>query len=136
MMVPVQEAFSQFKATGLEKILHEINEKGGFKASVLATTDGLPIAIVPPVYDSDTISAMVAMVLDAIQRAQSRLGFARVDEVSAVDDGKMRLVCRYFSLDDESFILAVVVPPNRRYRSLTNQAISRVRQIWRLSSLS
>ncbi len=121
---------ANFKAIALESLLREINEKGGFSASVLATADGLPVAVVPPVYDSEIISAMVALVRGAIERAQTQLNFARVDEVSAVDDDKIRLVCRYFEVEDEPFILAVVVPPERSYRQLTNQAIRRVRAVW------
>ncbi len=121
---------ASFKAIALEALLREINVKGGYSASVLATADGLSVAVVPPVYDSEIISAMVALVRGAIERAQTQLNFARVDEVSAVDDDRIRLVCRYFEIEDEPFILAVIVPPEKSYRQLTNQAIRRVRQVW------
>ena len=47
--------------TVFEKVLHRMNEAGGFEASVLASGDGLPIASVPSDYDFQTVAAMVAV---------------------------------------------------------------------------
>jgi hypothetical protein len=57
------------------------------------------------------------------------MGFKRMDEVSLVDDDKFRLVCRGFNVEDSQFILTVIVPPNKTYRRLTNEAIKEIEKI-------
>jgi predicted regulator of Ras-like GTPase activity (Roadblock/LC7/MglB family) len=111
-----------------ERALKVMNQEGHFQAAVLTTRDGLPIATVPPSFDPDTSAAMVALVREVIHRAQSQLRLAEVDEVSLVDSDRKRLVCRYFSHDGEDFILAIIAPPDHRYRRVTAQAIHIIKE--------
>lgn len=39
----------------LRRILREMNEEGQFKASVLVSAEGLPVAVVASPFDNDTI---------------------------------------------------------------------------------
>ncbi len=130
MAVNQVEEVPGFKQVSLNQLLTELNRQGGFSASVVATGDGLPIASLAPGLDTDTVAAMVAFVRGVVERARGQMGFARVDEVSVVDDDRIRLVCRYFVIADEALILAVVLPANQRYRKLTNQAVKAIKQIW------
>jgi predicted regulator of Ras-like GTPase activity (Roadblock/LC7/MglB family) len=112
------------------KILHNMNEAGSFKASFLADAQGLPVAAVTSSYDTDTASAMAALVRNAIEQAQVRIELAEADEVAVRSNDKMRLISRYFTVGDETLILVVVAPPDRSYRRLTNQAIKALRAAW------
>ena len=116
--------------TVFEEILHWMNEEGQFEASVLASGDGLSIATVPSGYDFDVIAAMVAVLAGVAGETQSRVGLGGLDEVSVFAEDRIRLVCRYFTAAGEEFILAVVVPPNRCYRSATNRAIREMKRRW------
>jgi hypothetical protein len=58
------------------------------------------------------------------------LNLAQVDELSLVGDDRTRLACRYFSLDGQDLVLAVLVPSEHYYRRRTNQAIRKIRQSW------
>ncbi len=114
-----------------ERTLERINREGGFEFSVLATSDGLPIATVPSDYDPDITAAMVALLRSAARETQDHVGLAQLDEVSARASDNIRLVCRYFKVDGEDFILAVAVPSHQRYyRRLTNLAIKELRAAW------
>jgi predicted regulator of Ras-like GTPase activity (Roadblock/LC7/MglB family) len=113
-----------------EETLERINTEGGFEASILASSDGLPIATAPSGYDTDTTAAMVALLRTVARETQDQVGMAQLDEVSALAGDRIRLVCRYFRADDEDFILAVVVPPRRCYRRLTNRAIKEITEAW------
>lgn len=115
-----------------EETLERINREGNFEASVLATPDGLPIATAPAGYDSDVTAAMVALLKSVAQQTQDHVGMAPLDEVSVRASDHIRLVCRYFRVDGEDFILAVVVPREQRYhRQLTNRAIRELTLTWR-----
>ncbi len=112
------------------KILHDMNEAGNFRASFLVDAQGLPVAAVTSGYDTDTASAMAALVRNVIEQAQTRIDLAEADEVTVRGNDKMRLVSRYFTVGDEALILVVVAPPDRAYRRLTNRAIKALRVAW------
>ena len=115
-----------------EEILESVNKEGSFEASMLASSDGLPIATVPSDYDTDIIAAMVALLRNVARETQDHVGLAQLDEVSTRARDSIRLVCRYFSVNDEDLILAVVVPSQQRYyRRLTNRAIREINLAWR-----
>lgn len=114
-----------------EKTLERINREGDFEASILAGSDGLPIATAPSGYDTEITAAMVALLRSVARQTQDQVGMAQLDEVSVRASDKIRLVCRYLSVNDEDFILAVVVPAHQRYyRRLTNQAIKEIKLAW------
>jgi predicted regulator of Ras-like GTPase activity (Roadblock/LC7/MglB family) len=114
-----------------EETLKRVNGEGSFEVSMLASSDGLPIATVPSDYDTDVTAAMVALLRRVAQEMQDSVGLAQLDEVSVRASDKIRVVCRYFRVDDEDLILAVVVPSDRRYyRRLTNRAVREIKLVW------
>ncbi len=119
-----------WKEMTFARILHDMNEAGNFRASFLVDTQGLPIAAVTSGYDTDTASAMAALVRNVIEQAQTRIDLAEADEVAVRGNDKTRLVSRYFTVGDETLILVVVAPPNRPYRRLTNRAIKALQAAW------
>jgi len=118
-------------AVSFEETLERINREGQFEASVLATSDGLPIATAPSGYDTDVTAAMVALLRSVAKQTQDNVGMAALDEVSVRASDHIRLVCRSFQIDGEDLILAVVVPREQRYyRQLTNRAIRELTLTW------
>jgi hypothetical protein len=110
----------------VEAQLRKLNKEGNFMASLVADVQGLPIAAVDSEYSTERIAALSALVQDASLRAETQLGFKKMDEVSLVDDDKVRLVCRYFEVGDNTFVLSCVVPAYQAYRRLTNTAIKEI----------
>ncbi|MCJ7567517.1 MAG: roadblock/LC7 domain-containing protein [Anaerolineales bacterium] len=113
----------------LEEVLEQMTDNGDFKAIVLASDEGLPLAAVPSPYDSDTTAAMVALLQRVSREARDQLDMAKVDEVTISDCERIRLVCRYLEVDGDLLILAVMVPPNAYYRRVTNRAVRRIKDI-------
>ncbi|HHJ07468.1 MAG TPA: hypothetical protein ENK24_08200 [Anaerolineae bacterium] len=111
-----------------------MNKKGDFPISVLADSQGFPIAFAAaPDQDPAIQSAVVALVQKATAQAGSQLGMSQTDEISLYDTEGRRLICRPFNVNDHSLILAVLVPDKRQsYRRLTNTAVSAVKRQWRL----
>jgi len=112
------------------RILEKMNEAGQFNASFLVDAQGLPVAAVTSGYDTDTASAMVSMVRNAVLQLQNGINLAEADEVTTRGNDKMRLISRYFKLGEEALILVVISPPNRSYRKLTSQAIRAIKSTW------
>jgi predicted regulator of Ras-like GTPase activity (Roadblock/LC7/MglB family) len=119
----------QPEPTSLSDILYAVLEEGRFQAVMLASADGLPIARAPAGYKSDLAAALVAMLRKASGEAQSQLGLAEVDEVTVRSRDRVSLVCRRLDLRTEELILVVTVPPGRRYRRTTNQAIAQIKAL-------
>lgn len=113
----------------LEAQLRRLNEEGQFLASLVADVQGLPIAAVNSQYNTEMIAALSALVRDVSSRAENQLGFKKMDEVSLVDDDKVRLVCRYFAVGEQTYILSCVVPAYQTYRKLTSTALREVEKI-------
>lgn len=115
--------------TSLAGVLCALCEAGQFQAVVLASTDGLPIATAPVGYDSDLAAALVAVLRKVSGEAQSQLGLAEIDEVTVRSHDRVFLVCRRLDVGFEELILAAIVPPGRRYRRVTNQAIKQIKAL-------
>ncbi len=128
---------SQQECSDFETILHGLNTAGSFVASIIASHEGLPVAVAPtpPLHDPDSIAAMVTMVKEFIQQTQAQLSLAEVDEVSIVVRDHSRIVCRYFDLEGQSFVLAVITGPNSSYRRLTNRAVKEIQRSWQGSAV-
>lgn len=114
----------------IERILRDITKKGGFSGAVVATSDGLPIAMVgTSKVDTKLIGAVAASIKDLARRAHQEL-----DEISLRDKKGKLVVSRYFSITAPqgqfNLLLAVQVPEKRAYRRLINLAVKRIQQVW------
>jgi len=112
--------------TSFEQILQEAYQQGGFEAVVLASSEGLPIAVVPLDYQADAVAAMVALLQQVGSQARRELGLGELDEVTVLDRTRTRLVCRHLVVGDEDLVLATAVRPGATYRRITTAAIRRI----------
>ena len=74
---------------------------------------------------------MVALLQKVSKEARQELGMAELDEVTVFDRAGTRLVCRFFSLDGEDLILALMVSPKARYRRASTWAIRQFHDLCR-----
>ncbi len=110
------------------EILNDMNQEGGFSRSVLATSEGLPIASAPVNPDSELASAMVAMLQQAASETGDQFQLPPIDEFTIRTENKLHLICRMIKIDSDMMILGVVVPPGQLYRRVTNKAITSIRE--------
>lgn len=111
------------------EILEDMNQEGGFDRSVLATSEGLPIASYPMQPDHELASAMIAMFQQAGVETQDRLDLAAVDEVTIRTEDHVRLVCRRIQSGDDWICLCALVPAGSFYRRATNRAVRRINEL-------
>lgn len=131
-MIPQNE--TKHGSSQLSEILQEMNEAGGFAVSVLTDQHGFPLASAARSGDDpDTQSAVVALIQKTMAQATNHLGIGQTDEISLFDHEGNRLVCRPFEVNGYQLILAVRIDDRHKaYRRLTNQAIRKISQAWRL----
>jgi predicted regulator of Ras-like GTPase activity (Roadblock/LC7/MglB family) len=113
----------------LSDVLLQMNTKGGFVRSVLATSEGLPIASAPVEPDFELASAMIAMLGQVSVETQDHLGLSPVDEVTIRTDQNVHLVCRTILSGQDWVCLCAQVPPGKAYRRVTNKAVRQIRKI-------
>lgn len=116
-------------STPFSEILEEMNQEGGFTRSVLATSEGLPIASCPMQPDHELASAMIAMLQQAGVETQDHLNLASVDEVTIRTEDSMHLVCRRIQSGSDWICLCALVPAGSYYRRATNRAVRRIIEI-------
>ena len=114
----------------IEDILRDMIQKGNFGGAVVATSDGLPIAMVGEAeVDTNLLGAIAASIEDLAKRAHQEL-----DEISLRDKKGKLIVNRYFCIvapqGEFNLLLAVQVPERKNYRRLVNQAVKRIQQVW------
>lgn len=115
--------------SNFSEILEEMNQEGGFDRSVLATSEGLPIASCPMQPDHELASAMIAMLQQVGVETQDNLNLAAVDEVTIRTEDQMHLVCRRIQSGSDWICLCALVPAGAYYRRATNRAVRRISQI-------
>ncbi len=109
-----------------------MNKEGNFPISLLTDNEGLPFASSADDHlDSDTHSAVVALIQKAAVQVIRHIGMAKVDEISLSDGNYQRLICRPFEIGKQELILAIMLTHKEQsHRRLTNQAISKIKSVW------
>jgi len=120
--------------TVLDDILQKMNGLGRFQAAILASSEGLPIANASSSDDAGVTAAMVALLQGVGKQTRQQLGLAELDEMILTSRDRRRLVCRYFAVDGDELILAVMVEPGGYYRQATSWAMREVDAAWRSRS--
>ncbi len=109
----------------LERTLKTVLRVGEFLGAVVATADGLPLAMAGGGADTELMAGVAAWLKDFAERTPATL-----DEIVGRDRQGTRLVSRYFNVGNDQLLLAVSVPPRRSHRHLTNSAIREIQQVW------
>jgi len=108
----------------IENILKSLVHHGSFTSAVVASKDGLPIAMIGQT-NAAMIAAVAASMKDLAERAHQGL-----TEIATRDDQGNKIVSRYFLINGDLLLLAIQLPANRPYRKLTNLAIDDIKKVW------
>lgn len=113
------------RQTALQRTLREMIQGGQFRAAVVASIDGLPLATAGRSADKELMAGVAAWLKEYAERTHVSL-----DEIVARDTQGNCFVSRYFNVGDDPLLLAVKVPPGRPHRRLTNKAIREIKRVW------
>jgi predicted regulator of Ras-like GTPase activity (Roadblock/LC7/MglB family) len=113
------------RQTALERALRTLIQEGQCRGAVVASIDGLPLAMAGRSGDKELMAGVAAWLKEFAERTHTSL-----DEIVARDTRGNRFVSRYFSVGNNQLLLAVNIPPGRAYRRLTNKAIKEIQRVW------
>jgi len=113
------------RQTALERTLRALIQEGRFRAAVVASIDGLPLAMAGRNADQELMAGVAAWLKEFAERTH-----ISPDEIVARDTQGNRLVSRYFSVGNDPLLLAINVPAGQAHRQLTNKAIKEIQRIW------
>jgi predicted regulator of Ras-like GTPase activity (Roadblock/LC7/MglB family) len=113
------------RQTALERTLRILIQEGQFRGAVVASIDGLPLAMAGRSADKELMAGVAAWLKEFAERTHISL-----DEIVARDTQGNRIVSRYFSVGNDPLLLAVSIPPRRTHRRLINTAIREIQRIW------
>ena len=100
----------------LPEILEQMNEEGGYLASILAREDGLLVAsAVAPTTNGDVVAAMSGIVASTAERMQKELNLGSVKDITIRCTGGKAVFKKIRSGSSESFIIAALMPRRVRY---------------------
>jgi len=109
----------------LERTLRALVQEGQFRAAVVASIDGLPLAMAGQNADQELMAGVAAWLKEFAERTHNSL-----DEIVVRDTQGNRLISRYFNVGNDPLLLAINVPPGQSHRQLTNKAIKEIQRIW------
>jgi predicted regulator of Ras-like GTPase activity (Roadblock/LC7/MglB family) len=113
------------RQTALERTLRTLIQQGQFRGAVVASIDGLPLAMAGRSTDKELMAGVAAWLKEFAERTHVSL-----DEIVALDTRGNRFVSRYFNVGNDPLLLAVSVPRGRTHRRLINRTIREIQQIW------
>lgn len=113
------------RQTALERTLRTLIQDGQLRGAVVASIDGLPLAMAGRSADKELMAGVAAWLKEFAERTHISL-----DEIVARDTRGNRFVSRYFSVGNDPLLLAVSVPPRQSHRRLINKAIKEIQHIW------
>ena len=113
------------RQTSLERTLRAMIREGQYRGAVVASIDGLPLAMAGRGADKELMAGVAAWLKEVAERAHVSL-----DEIAVRDLRGNRLVTRYFNVGNDQLLLALSVPPGQAHRRLTNRAIKEIQRIW------
>lgn len=113
------------RQAALEQTLRALIQEGHFRGAVVASIDGLPLAMAGRSADKELMAGVAAWLKEFAERTHVSL-----DEITARDTQGNQFVSRYFSIGNDPLLLAVNIPPGKSHRRLTNRAIRAIQRIW------
>ncbi len=115
----------------LARILEEMNEEGGYYASILARDDGLLIASAANASTNrEIVAAMAGYVASTVERMRNELHLGELTEISVRCTEGKAVFRKILRGKDQALILAAVMPRHIRYHSRAlGKGATRIRKL-------
>lgn len=115
--------------TAVRHRMQQAIEEGVLRQAVIADREGFPITSAGSAFQPEELSAGMFLIYSSIERLERSL-FS--DLVSTFElrlrEGKIVVGARPFALEEDLFILIMVLPPGAGYRVLSQELISLFKQ--------
>jgi hypothetical protein len=115
----------------IEEFMREVIELGNYEMAYLLSQEGLLLAqsktdeIIP----EDRLVEMSVLFQEIQQMADVMAGISEIKELAIEGSNKRKIIFRFFNAFGQSVTLALIVPPQKSYRGLTNKLVRIIQKI-------
>ena len=109
----------------IEDYMKEIIGLGNYEMAYLYSQEGLPMAEIKGenIVPEDRLIEMSMLFQEIIKMADVMGGISELKEIMLEGNNRRKIIFRFFQGFNQSLVLALVIPPRKTYRSLTNKLI-------------
>ncbi len=115
----------------IENFMKEVIELGNYEMAYLLSQEGLLLAqsktaeIIP----EDRLVEMSVLFQEIQQMADVMAGISDIKELAIEGLNKRKIIFRFFDAFDQSVTLALIIPPKKTYRGLTNKLVRLIKKV-------
>lgn len=115
----------------IENFMKEVIELGHYEMAYLLSQEGLLLAqsktdeIVHP----DRLVEMAVLFQEIQKMADVMAGISEIKELGIEGYNKRKIIFRIFNAFDQTVTLALIIPPKKTYRGLTNKLVRIIQKI-------
>ena len=115
----------------IEEYLNEVQELGNYETAYLFSQEGLPMAEVRGETEitEDRLIEMSVLFQEVRKMADVMGGISELKEIILEGYNRKKIVFRFFEGFDQTVVLALVIPPRKTYRGLTNRLMRLVQKL-------
>jgi hypothetical protein len=122
-----------YKGSLIDDRLTILHQDGGYISTYILNEEGYALGGTLQDYDADKSGELIRILKTISDESAPKLGLGKIDEISFVEEDKIRIAMRPFDVGKTTtqiLILVVVMMINQPYRTLTNKAVKSLRKIW------
>lgn len=115
----------------IENFMREVIELGNYEMAYLLSQEGLLLAqsktgeVVP----EDRLVELSIQFQEIQHMADVMAGISEIKELVIEGTNKRKITFRFFNAFDQSVILALIIPPEKSYKGLTNKLVRLIQQV-------
>lgn len=115
----------------IESFMKEVIELGNYEMAYLLSQEGLLLAqsksaeIIP----EDRLVEMSITFQEIEQMADVMAGIDEIKELALEGSNKRKIIFRFFKAFGQSVALALIIPPQKSYRGLTNRLVRLIQKV-------
>ena len=115
----------------IEKKMIEISEMGNYDMVSLFSDEGLPLAEFynEQVIEQDRLAELSIMLREVRKMADAMGKISNIKEMIVEGFNHRKIVLRFFHAFNQDVVLAIVIPPKKSYKALTNSLVRTIEQI-------
>jgi len=115
----------------IEKKMIEISEMGNYDMVRLFSNEGLPLAEFynEQVIEEDRLAELSIMLREVRTMADVMGKISNIKEMIVEGFNHRKIVFRFFRAFNQDVVLAIVVPPKKSYKALTNSLVRTIEEI-------
>lgn len=115
----------------IEEYMHSVVGQGNYEMAYLFSQEGLPMAEVKgeELIPEDRLVEISMLFQEIVKMADVMGGISELKEIMIEGNNARKIIFRFFDGFDQSLVLALVIPPRKTYRGLTNKLIRIIKKI-------